>query len=240
MAAVAAVRIGALGRQRHHLVRDDGEVEGLLVGVHHHLPHLLQASAGRDLLGRELVFGRVVEFLQPIDHRRLAEACPHGRAVVEVGLLEDAAAWRPGIDAVRELRLVFVGLHAEEERAEDEREHHPELGEARLVGLRGLERQDDRHARTDQDEGVEGADRLGEMHVVRLRPDGRTEAEHDVAAEQRREKHDLRREEKPHDQLALRERQAGLVLQRDVAVVIAVRIVVAVVVRQGERMGVHG
>ena len=81
--------------------------------------------------------------------------------------------------------------------------------------------------------------------MVWLRPDRGTEPEHDVAAEQRGEKHDLRRQEQPHDQLALREGQAGLVLEHDVPVatpVVVMPMGIAIVVAMGNRVGggVHG
>jgi len=146
----------------------------------------------------------------------------------------------PRIDAVGKLRLVFVALDPEKERAEQEREQHPGLGEADFIHPGGLEGEHDRDAGADEHERVEGADRLAQVHVVRLRPDGGTEPEHDVAAEQRGEEHDLRGEEEPHDQLALREGQARLILQRHVAMVaVAVVVAMVVAVRNGDGGGVH-
>jgi hypothetical protein len=66
MAAMAA-RPRAFGGEWHHLIGHHGEIEGLLVGARHHLLHLLQAAAGRLLLGRELVGRDGVEPLQHVD-----------------------------------------------------------------------------------------------------------------------------------------------------------------------------
>jgi len=77
------------------------------------------------------------------------------------------------------------------------------------------------------------------VDVVRLGPGGRAEAEHHVAAEERGEEHDLRRQEQPHDQLAAGERQAGLVLERDVTVVVAMTGMTVVGRRDGGGVGVH-
>src|SRR5690606_4581493 len=49
---------------------------------------------------------------------------------------------------------------------------------------------------------------------------GGAEADHDIRADQRREEHDLGRKEQPQKQLAVIERQGGLVLQFDVPVMI--------------------
>ena len=227
--AVAAAVAGALGRKRGDLVGHHGQIESLLIGIRHHLAELLEANAAADLLVGEMGILRVVELFQLVDHRRLTEAGADGRTVVEVGPLVDAAVGCQGINTVRKLRRILVALHAKEERAEQKREQHPDLGQAGLVDPGGLERQHDRDTRADEDKRVEGTDRLGKMHMMGLRPHRGTEAKHDVAPQQRCEKHDLRGEKEPHDQFAARQRQARLVLQRDVAVVVVVATVMAMV-----------
>ena len=87
------------------------------------------------------------------------------------------------------------------------------LAAAALFARADFEGQHDRHAGANQHERVEGADRLAQVHLVRPRPGQGTEAQHDVRADQAGEEHDLGREEQPHDQLAVGERQAGLVLE---------------------------
>ena len=69
--------------------------------------------------------------------------------------------------------------------------------------------------------------------MVGLWPDRSPEPQHDITTEQRGKKHDLRRQEQPHDELAAGEWQAGLILEVDmamVAVVMAVTVTVIVVV----------
>ena len=176
----------------------------------------------------------------------LLEPAADGGAVIQIGTLVNPAPRRRWINAVGELGGVFVAFYPEKKSAQQQRQEHPVLCEAGLVDPRGLQGEHDRDARADQHKRIESANRLAQVDVVRLGPDWGTEAEHHVTPEQRREEHDLRRQEKPHDELATGEWQAGLVLQRDVAVtvvamvaMVAMASIASMTVADGGSRGVH-
>jgi hypothetical protein len=142
--------------------------------------------------------------------------------VVEVRLVMHQAARLHRVDAVRELRLVFVALHAKEDASQDEGSEEPQLGGLAAIVRGGLVRKHDRQAGANQYEGIEGPDPLDQVHVLRMRPavGGGAIPKHDVRADEGGEEHDFGREEEPEAELAVGNRQRRLVLELDMPVAV--------------------